>query len=184
MNEVEKWQKRLKLKRISLIAIIVCLILLISIILLTIYGSNVGNFVVSVQDQEKLNLSLCESRTLENQVANLAAKGVNDMTDATLSNIPANIAEIDGSHNDDVNKRYFAYTFYLTNKSAIAVNYKMTMDITSSTKDVDSACRVMLVVDNEQHIYAKVGQDGEPEYYPYRTTAFESPIRVCTQQCK
>ena len=111
MNSVEKWTRRIQYLKISKYIIVICFFLSISVIGLTYYGTNVGNFLVTIERQSIANLTLSEKADFSGSVALLQAKGLKDVTHATLYNedlnpahIPANIDEIgEGSHNDEEN---------------------------------------------------------------------------------
>ncbi|MDD4003361.1 MAG: hypothetical protein PHE12_04115 [Clostridia bacterium] len=179
MKSVEKWTKRLRFFKISKYIIIISFFLSITIIGLTYYGSNSGNFLITIERQSVKNLSLSESlenfQTSESGSARLFAEGMDNLTHATLNeHIPPNIDQMgEGSHNDK--PRYFAYTFYLKNVSGIAVNYRAQLVIREVSKieldsghkiGVDSAIRVMAIRNGEREIYAKPQEFeniGQPE---------------------
>jgi hypothetical protein len=166
---------------------------------MSIYGNQVGNFVITINDQNRYNLSLSESNTFNNSFTRLSADGLKEMAEATYGAIPDNLNQVDGSHNDTEYNTYLAYTFYLKNTSSIPISYYSQMSITKVTKNVDSAIRVMVIKNNDEPvIYAKWKEYPEPEevwnlpedhtgiydYYgklipkQYRTTSFESTVTV------
>lgn len=184
MDEVEKWQQRIKLKRFSLIAIIVCVILITLIVLFTVYGSNVGNFVVRIDQNQQSVLSLFGTDDKEDPQELLLAEGLDNMLDTSYTSIQSQIASASstaGSHNDS-RKRFFAYTFYVQNTSSRVVNYNISLNITAVTKNIDSAMRVLVLSGNEQTIYAMRNSNGQSEtcgqYGEIKTVPFESSTQV------
>lgn len=157
-----------KRKKLVNMIIAVLAILAVIIVLITIYGQNVGNFVVAIETEVQLSLSLSETPGFEKPTARLAAVGIKDQTHATYADIPANIAELDGSNNDNAGKRYFAYSFYIKNTSSMTLNYTTEIILNKATKGADSALRVMVIKNDVQKIYAKaketpLSEAGQPE---------------------
>ncbi len=184
MSKVEKWQKRLKLRRISTYAIIGLSILTIVIILITIYGQHVGNFVIRAPD-DKNGLALSETYDFANPKARLSAPGLDEQDNTTLSWIPVDeLIAKDGSNNDP-RRRFIAYSFYLKNAGRDTVNYEYDIQITEVSKGVDSAVRVMVVHEGRE-VFAKPQEApspsvGQPENFPYDTTPFNGK-EVCRKR--
>lgn len=176
------------MKRLSKLIIAITLILSVLVVGLTIYMNNVGNFVISIEKTERLSISLSDNNDFTNNATSiLYAKGLENITHATYQNIPEDIANGDGDKNDEITKRYSAYSFYLKNTSPITVSYEMALDIKQLYKAVDGALRVLLIVDGESTIYAKRNPDGSitehlSEDVPkkYTTVPFESETRICS----
>lgn len=153
---VTKYYGSAKKKKLANMAIAVLAIIAIIIILITIYGQNVGNFVVAIETSSQLSLSLSETAGFEDPKSRLAAKGVKNQTHATYSDITKDIAIVtrDGSNNDP-GRRYFAYTFYVKNASATVLNYRMIMTLNHTTLGAEAALRVMVIKNDESTMYAK-----------------------------
>jgi hypothetical protein len=133
----------------------------IAIFGLSYYGTNVGNFLITIERDEDKKLSLCETRDFNNPTTYLSAVGLEEMQDCTYSFIPSDINERhDGSHNDITQRRFIAYTFYIKNASEISITYSAKIIITSVYKRVDSAVRVMVIRNGESTIYAKWQESG------------------------
>lgn len=192
-KNVTKYYGINKRKRIINMVIAVLAIIAILIILITIYGRNVGNFVVTVEAQTQVSLSLSEYEDFREASSRLTADGLRDQTHATLSDIPDNITETNGSHNDIEDKRYFAYTFYCKNTSSVVLDYSVDIVINKSTKGVESALRVMVIKNDITNIYAKTkeypeSEIGKPEDHigtgieiPYTTIPFASSVTIMSQ---
>lgn len=160
---------RLFLKRISWFAIIVTGVLLIALTGLSVYGNNVGNFVVSVDNDVSISLSLSETGAFSGVDATsvLATKGIKGITDTTYKFIPEDIDEGSGLKSDTANGRYFAYSFYLKNTSEIAIGYSAEVNINKATRGIEKAIRIMLITDasgeRTTEIFAAPKDDGTAE---------------------
>ena len=149
---VKRWVVYIKLKGFSSAAIIITLIFSIAVIGLTIYGTKVGNFVVTIEENTDISLLLCEKEDFVNKTPRLLANGLEDMTNCTISDLPIDaISRLDGSSSDDKYKSYFAYNFYIKNFSGIALNYEARITIEEVFRDVDTALRVMVVTDAHRY---------------------------------
>ena len=155
-----KWEKRLKVMRISTIAILVALILLILFAGFTIYGNKVGNFVISV-GRDKLNISLSEYEDLSNRTSRLVFSGLNNQGDSTFVDLPKNLSLGIGDKSDRVTNRYLAYSFYLINENDIKIDYRIELIVIDSIGDPLSILRVMLIAGDKEinnpanYIFAK-----------------------------
>lgn len=186
MRQVDKWQKRFRLRRISTLAIIITFLLSISIIGLTIYGSNVGNFVITVADRSQKNLQLSETPDFAEGSTVLMPRGLSNMADCTLSMLPDDIGSINGSF-IALDRSYIAYTFYLKNMSDVATAYKVNMNVTAAYRNLDDAVRVMIISEGHREIYAKPAKDGSAEQNintrtglsEYSVTNFVSNTMIC-----
>jgi hypothetical protein len=192
---VTKYFGGVRKKRLANLAIAALTIIATLVILITIYGQHVGNFVVAVETASQLALALSETPDFINPTSRLAAKGITDQTNTTYEDIPIErLIEIDGSGNDELGKRYFAYSFYVKNISATPMDYTANIVLNHTTKGADSALRIMVVRDKaEDDIYAKAKETpeseiGKPEDHAgteivknYLTIPFISPILMMEQ---
>lgn len=183
---IKPWPMRWFLNKLSRYAIIALVLILISVILLSYYGNNVGNFVISVEQRTRLSLSLSVNNDfINNATSLLTAVGLKDVTHATYFHIPSDIDQYYGENNDTLYKRYTAYSFYLKNITNIAVDYDMEIIIEQVYKNVDGAIRVLVIINGEREIYAKRNDDGtiaehlDIELSPYTTTPFVTNSVVC-----
>lgn len=183
------WDRRLKVMRVSTIAIIVSLILLLIFAGFTIYGNKVGNFVINVDsDHSEIRLSLSSQVDLSNQTDRLAYNSVMALNDTTYSFLPNDISRQGlGNVSDFENNNYLAYTFYLINNSDRAIDYDMDMTLVDTVGDPLGILRIMLIeeendtFDESNRIYAlsefsaeneQILQENLQELLPYRTEAF------------
>jgi hypothetical protein len=190
VKELQKWDTRLKLIKVANMLIIPFFVLSISIIGLTIYSRNVGNFVIRVSEASEAVLSLSESPEFREGRNILLAQGVNNMRDTTYKIIPVNITEKDGSNNDNRKRQYACYSFYLKNISDADIGYQARIEIIQVSRNVDEAVRVMVEFEGERTIYKKhddrsfvemIGEENNPGYYNYETTDFEGNSIVFSQ---
>lgn len=190
MRQINKWKTRLKLFKISSVALVTSAIISVSVVLLTIYGQNVGNFVITVEEDNRVKLSLSETPEFENPTSVLTAEGLKDMTNTSRNRLPKNyFGTINGAHNDNINHLYSAYTFYLRNYSDITVDFLTEIVIKEEYKDVSSATWFMLITEFNGNIttkfYAKARPDGSRETGGGKYTdlnQFASPSVVLSEE--
>ena len=156
-----RWDKRLKVMRVSTVAIIVCLILLLLFAGFTIYGNKVGNFVINVNSDSDIRLSLSAYGDLSNQTERLAYNTVMELNDTSYCFLPEDIARRGlGNVSDAKESRFLAYSFYLINNSDRAVDYDMEMKLIDTVGEPLGLMRVMVieeendVTDPSNRIYA------------------------------
>ncbi|MEG1711323.1 MAG: hypothetical protein RR054_05180 [Clostridia bacterium] len=165
MREVERWQKRIILLKVSTGVILVTAVLSMLIIWLTYYGENVGNFIITVSRNDQKQIAISTDKEFGEKSVYLSAEGIKDATNITYKNLPLNeIKNWDGgSHNDQYGKLWLGYTFYLKNMSVYELKYKMDITIKDSYKGVDKAIRLMMITGETQTIYAAPKPDGSNE---------------------
>jgi hypothetical protein len=125
----------------------------------------------------------------------LAAKGIIDLTNATYSDIPiAKLVVGNGSQNDEVEKRYFAYSFYVKNVSSTPLDYTAEIVLNHTSLGAESALRIWVVSDEYDQVYAKAKEHpesdaGKPEDHVgtqivvnYITIPFENETRLVEQE--
>ena len=107
-------------------------------------------------------MAIYESQKDPTPKRRLKAENLQFMDNISIDWIPKNIDnEAEGSHNGD---NYIAYTFYVENQSDTVFNYWYEMYSDDVVRDVDEAIRVMIIVNDERKVYAKVNHlDGKPE---------------------
>ena len=156
----DKIKKRKKFyKRTKLIVFIILLILIFSFIILSIVY-NGGRFTVTLDNNFALKsgIILYESEEFQNdQTRKLYAENIDFLDNISIDWLPKDIDnEKDGSHNGE---NYIAYTFYLENKGERNINYWYSIIVDDVIKNVDEAVRVMIYLNGEKEIYAKVNSD-------------------------
>lgn len=147
-------------------------IALVIIAVLTFYGSNVGNFVMSIDpDLKEKQIYMSQTKDFINPSSLLQADAVHDARDITYTML--NIEEAkkaEGSYNDP-NFKYLAYTFYVKNFGSQSTDLRYYVQITSVKKNVDKAIRFMVIteidgVSREMLFMAKDDKEAQYEDIP------------------
>jgi len=160
-NWVDRWLKRIKLNRISKIVIPVALALLVFFAAFTVYGTQVGNFVVNV-DKGDASIAVYMEEDKSDLTSRIAVSALDSQDLATLTDIPSTIHEGLGLKSDYDNKKYFAVSFYLVNLTDRTVDFDVTMNILDSVGVARDIVRVMLIEgESDGVIYAKAEETEE-----------------------
>ncbi len=169
--------RRKVMLRVVGIVVLICILLLLLSFCMANFMDKAGNFTVNVPEGlSARSISVSETADFENPTTFLAADPVDKMDNITEAWLPADIAEVDGSHNGD---NYIAYTFYLRNNDDEPIDYVADIDINSVYLDTDHAVRVKVYRNGEPTVYAKAQKaDGKPEP---NTTPFFSNTKVMSQ---
>lgn len=130
--------------RASTIAIIMTLLILGLFAGFTIYGNKVGNFVINVDNDKEIDLSLSVQEDLSKQTERLVFDGNAGIGDTTYGQLPPYISQ-GGLGDKSVDRFYMAYTFYLINNSDRAVDIDMDLKLVDVVGDPLSVLRVMLI---------------------------------------
>ena len=174
LSTVMSATKLTRKKRIYTIGLIISLVLSIVFVIVTFYGQDTGNFVMSV-DYNAFNrgIILSETKTFEQTSSRLMTNPIEGAHDITYNWINFDkIKETDGNYVDpDID--YMAYTFYLQNNGLETVDVTYSLRITQVIKDLDKAIRVMIIEDDEQTIYQR--QDEADEFGQLPVYAVELP---------
>jgi hypothetical protein len=123
-----------------------------------------GRFTINLSEgMFRKGFTLSESVGFDNPTTQLFANPAEDVPCISINQIPTDIDEIDGEHND----QYFAYTFYIRNEGDDTVAYEWSLNINEETQDVSDSVWVMIFEDGEMRFYAKAnGTTGEAEALP------------------
>lgn len=186
------WGSRLKFRNIAKVAVAVSVVLAVIFAGFTIYGSQVGNFLVSIDQDDELNLSLFNDEQMSSPQEVLNFDCVKDQTNSTYQtdhgmDITEEIKNIDdglGDKNDYKGRKYSAFSFLLQNKSKIDADIEMSISIKSVHRDVDKCVRIMLIEDGVRSVYAAPKSDGSIEDFPYKTIPFAGPTEVVAKTYK
>lgn len=125
-------------------------------VLITFYGQQAGNFVMSVDyDSYKRGIVLSNTETLNNPQPRLMTNPVYGARDMTYSWLKLEeVAQTEGNYTDP-DYDYVAYTFYLTNNGFETVDIVYHIRIIDNYKAMDSAIRVLVIEDGIETIYQK-----------------------------
>lgn len=160
-KKIYKRDFRIKLVRLALLVLLLLLILLY-FILSIIYDA--GRFTVILDRNLSWDRGIVIYENLNAKVVSrkLEASRMENMDNISINWLPENLdTEAEGSHNGD---NYIAYTFYIENEGKDVVNYWYSIPIDDVILNVDEAIRVMVYLNGERIVYAKLnGNIEEPE---------------------
>ena len=130
-----------------------------------------GHFTVNLSDgMFKEGFTLADNKDFDNATVHLFANPAQDVPCISINQIPTNIDEIDGEHND----LYFAYTYYIRNEGENNVGYTWNLNISAETLNVADAVWAMVFEDGRMRFYAKANPvTGQKEALP----AFDDDTR-------
>ena len=151
-------RRKLLLKNAKIFILFLAAFLLMLFIVLGIVY-NGGRFTVTLDPNLSLKsgLIIYEDKKEKRAQRKLYAEEVDFMDNISIKWLPNNIDnEKDGAHNG---QNYIAYTFYVENTGKEVVNYWYEIDIDDVVKNVDEAIRVMIYLNGEKSVYAKVNGD-------------------------
>ena len=128
---------------------------------LSFMQENMGNFTINLNRLElfRRGVAIADNGDFKNATARLAADAVDNGTNIAADDLPADLDDIDGSHNG---KNYVAYTFYIRNAGKTDLGYSAKLKVVSASKGVEKAARVRIYRNGEPTTYAAAA-DGNPE---------------------
>ena len=156
--------------RIFTLGIIITGMLSLAFAVVTFYGQNAGNFVMSVDAATRLRgIGLSESADSPVTQPRLMSDPIKEARDLTYSWLK--LDEIDATEGNfvDVDHDYVAYTFYLVNNGSETVDISYYIRLTEIYNNLDGAIRVLVVQDGEQSMYMKedvLAPGEDAPYYP------------------
>lgn len=168
---------RIRIIRLALLILLIFLVILY-FTLSIVYGA--GKFTVILDRNLNWNKGIVIYEKLEDKVVSrkLEASTLDTMDNISIAWLPENIdTEAEGGHNGD---NYIAYTFYIENEGEDTINYWYSIFIDDVILNVDEAIRVMVYLNGEKTVYAKLnGFTEEPEldtkaFYSDDTVMLES----------
>ena len=149
--------------------------LLTAFFLMSLITKMRGHFTINTTNELfREGFTISDTKTFDNPTSYLYSLPVEGAMDTTLSDIPANVDMIDGSHNGE---RYFAYTFYIRNDGASTVGFDYQVAINSESKELSEAIWVMLFIDGEMTFHAHADDDGKSEVIPNAQVVAEAAER-------
>lgn len=176
----EKLKKRERIIRIIKISLLIIALFLIIIYFLLRLFYDGGAFTVALDDAlaKKSGLIMYEKLSEKDERKILKVDQLEFVDNISINWLPADIdSQGEGTHNGP---NYIAYTFYLENKGADAINYWYKIVVDDVVKNVDEAIRVMVYRNGEREVFAKKNsRTGEAET---GTIAFKDDITVTDQQ--
>jgi hypothetical protein len=151
----------MRLDRVKLLLIIAIIIAAI-LFLLSFLQEKMGNFTINLDRLElyRKGIAISDEPYFINPTARLSAAPVQDATNITITDIPADVDRYDGSNNGT---NYMAYSYYLRNAGKENVGYNANLILVSSSKGAHEAVRVAVWRNGVKTVYAKLAADGKPE---------------------
>lgn len=147
--------------------VVIGLLILVFLLIFTILGIvfNVNKFTITLDNklQDEKGIILYSNPNEKAHQRKLFASALNDMDNISYDWIPKDVhtSSNGGSHNGD---NYIAYTFYIENEGEVSVNYWYSIIIDDVIKRVDEAVRVVVFLNDEETVYAKINNEtGEAE---------------------
>jgi hypothetical protein len=166
----------LRMDRLRLFLLAAALLVAI-IFIMAFFQERAGNFTINLDRLElyRKGISISADGNFTVPTARLTARVVEDATNITITDLPANLDDIDGDHNG---LNYMAYTYYVRNAGKEDVSYIARLQIDSASKGAEYAARVAVWHNGERTLYAEPALDGTPEE---GCVNFESRYVVFTQ---
>ena len=144
------------------LVIMVIFLLIIYFILRIVYDTGRFTIVLDKAGDPMSGLIIYNSLEEKKSQQKLQAETIDFFTNIAQSWLPENIGdEAEGSHNGT---NYIAYTFYVENRSDNSMEYWYEVVLDDVIKNVDEALRVMVILNGEKTVYAKLNSTTkEPE---------------------
>lgn len=172
--------KRIKLRnRIFTLGFIITGMLSLAFGVVTFYGQNAGNFVMSVDTAARLRgISLTENPTdpidpqdMTNRVLlpRLMSDPVNEARDVTYAWLKLDEIQNTEGNFTDIDHDYVAYTFYLINDGSETVDVNYYIRLTEIYNNLDTAVRILVIQDGIERMYMRedvILEGQEAPYYP------------------
>ncbi len=160
--------KRRKIKnRIFTLGLIITGMLSIAFGLLTFYGYNAGNFVMSIDSQTyQRGIVLSDDIAFTNPRPRLMSEPVADARDMTYSWLKLEEVQNSDGNYHDIDYDYVAYTFYLKNNGLETIDLTYHVRITDNYKGMASAIRILIIEDGVETIYQMEDVPNEFGEYP------------------
>lgn len=152
-------------------------LLIIYFILRIVYDSGRFTIILDEAGNPKSGLVIYDNLIEKKSQQKLEAQPVEHFTNISQTWLPQDIGEHPGGSHNGTN--YIAYTFYLENKSDNAMDYWYEVVLDDVIKNVDEALRVMIILNGEETVYAKLNSaTNEPEQ---NTNAFYSDDKAIVE---
>jgi hypothetical protein len=170
LSKVLNVRRRILVNRFLSLGIIITAVLSIVFGLVTFYGQNAGNFVMSVDAAARdRGIIISESLDFSIKTTRLMSEPISDAREVTYSLIK--IEEIRNTNGNyyDQDHDYVAYTFYLRNDGNETVDLSYYMRITDIYNNLDKAIRVLIIEDDMVGFYQEtiyMRPDKKEAFYP------------------
>lgn len=148
--------KRFYWKKIRPILLTVVLCSVFFLIIMAITSNKNGNLTIYIDRASATkSLSISESNTLKDPKGKVYGPSITKSWDLEEDELDEKYPDLYLKDGDNSGDRFIAYTFYLFNSGIETLDYSMSFNIDSVSKNLDEAIRVRLYVNNELTTYAK-----------------------------
>lgn len=123
-----------------------------------------GHYTVNLSDgMFREGFVMSETEDFAMPTVHLFAEPAEQLPCISISQIPEDIDEYDGQHNDG----YFAYTYYIRNEGESTVGYTWKLRMNMETQELSDAAWAIVIEDGEMRFYAKESYEtGREEALP------------------
>jgi len=167
LSDVLYTKKRRLKRRIWTFGLLITGMLSLAFGLLTFYGYNAGNFVMSIdQDAFQRGIILSDNVEFTNPKPRLMSEPVPDARDMTYSWLKLEEVVMTDGNYKDVDYDYVAYTFYLKNTGKETVDVTYHIRITDNYKKLADGIRILIIEDGIETIYQLADIPNEFGEYP------------------
>ena len=139
------------------------LLLAVAVLFIAAFAQEkMGNFTINLNRLElyRKGISIADNGDFDGATARLVANTVQDATNISIDDIPADVDGVDGGHNG---KNYMAYTFYVRNAGKEDLGYIASITLDSCAKGAEKAVRIAVYQNGERIVYAAPADDGGTE---------------------
>ena len=148
---------RLRLMRFSKWAIVFLSLACLIFMAVTVYGANVGNFVVGIKeadDRGDAKIMLSDRADYSSPTPLLTAKGLPEMADCSKETLGDDYTLIEGigAKNDTLLRRYMAFSFFLMNVGTEVVDISYVVTLFDDAKAVHRVLRFWIIENNPDSI--------------------------------
>ncbi len=151
----------MRLDRLRLFLLLAILIVLI-LFLMSFCQEKMGNFTINLDRLElyRKGIAIASDGDFTDPTARLYARPVENATNIAESDLPTDIADVDGDHNG-IN--YVAYTYYVRNAGKEDVSYVASIVMEQCSKGAEEAVRIAVWHNGTKLVYAKPSASGAAE---------------------
>jgi len=163
--------RRVKIRnRIFSLGILITGMLSITFGIITFYGQNAGNFVMSVDRAAIIRgIVISDDPAFQTKGSRLMSEPIQDAQEVTYAWLKLDeLQETDGNFKD-IDHDYVAYTFYVKNEGFETVDLSYYIRITDVYNEMDKAIRVLVIDNSVETMYMKpdtTNQNSYPDYMP------------------
>ena len=139
------------------------LLLAVAVLFIAAFAQEkMGNFTINLNRLElyRKGISIADNGDFDGATARLVANTVQDATNISIDDIPADVDGVDGGHNG---KNYMAYTDYVRNAGKEDLGYIASITLDSCAKGAEKAVRIAVYQNGERIVYAAPADDGGTE---------------------